>query len=117
MATLFAHPLTELAGLEIRAEKAEVVTWQGREALRLEDGLALVPGLPAVDASIEVLIGTEGPAYPGIAFRVAAQAGYEDPNTVPDSLWDRAVETFDWEAGGMAEAGHGDAVTGDEKRL
>lgn len=90
MATLFAHPLTELAGLEIRAEKAEVVTWQGREALRLEDGLALVPGLPAVDASIEVLIGTEGPAYPGIAFRVADVLNYELAYAVPhvSGQWD-----------------------------
>ena len=33
--------LTRLQELEIRAAQAEVVTWQGRQALRLENGLAL----------------------------------------------------------------------------
>ena len=71
MTILVEHTLTSLSDLEIRAAHADVVTWQGREALRLEDGLALIPGLQTTDASIEVLIGTEGPAYPGVAFRAA----------------------------------------------
>jgi len=41
MNTLLETSLTHLPELEIHAEQAEVVTWQGREALRLENGLAL----------------------------------------------------------------------------
>ena len=59
--------LTRLQELEIRAAGAEMVTWQGRQALRLENGLALVPGGGVRDARIELLVGTEGPAYPSEA--------------------------------------------------
>jgi hypothetical protein len=69
--------LTDLHDLVIHAEKAEAVTWQGRQALRLENGLALVPESGVQDASIEVMIGTEGPAYPGVAFRLADVLNYE----------------------------------------
>jgi hypothetical protein len=76
--------------LDIRAESAETVVWQGRESLRLENGLALVPGLQAADGNVEVLIGTEGPAYPGVAFRVADVANYELAYAVPhvSGQWD-----------------------------
>ena len=77
MTTLLENPLTNLPDLEIHAAQAEVVTWQGREALRLEDGLALIPHQRAVDASVQVLIGAEGSAYPGIAFRVADVLNFE----------------------------------------
>ncbi len=43
MTTFLENTLTDLLNLEIHAEQAEVVTWQGREALRLENGLALIP--------------------------------------------------------------------------
>ena len=33
-----------LLDLDVHAAQAEAVTWQGREGLRLENGLALVPG-------------------------------------------------------------------------
>jgi hypothetical protein len=90
METLLEHPLTNLLDLEIRAEQAEVVTWQGREALRLEDGLALIPDHWATDASIEVLIGTDGPAYPGVAFRLADVVNFELVYAVPhvSGQWD-----------------------------
>jgi hypothetical protein len=90
MTTLLEDPLTNPLSLEIRAARAEVVTWQGREALRLEDGLALVPGHRATDASIEVLIGADGPAYPGIAFRVADVLNFELAYAVPhvSGQWD-----------------------------
>jgi hypothetical protein len=90
MSTLLENALTDLCDLEIRAAQAEVVTWQGREALRLEDGLALIPGRRATDASIEVLIGTDGPAYPGIAFRVADVLNFELAYAVPhvSGQWD-----------------------------
>ena len=90
MTTLVEHTLSSLSDLEIRAAHADVVTWQGREALRLEDGLALIPGLQTMDASIEVLIGTEGPAYPGVAFRVADSLNFELTYAVPhvSGQWD-----------------------------
>jgi hypothetical protein len=90
MSTLLEDALTDLCDLEIRAAQAEVVTWQGREALRLEDGLALIPGHRATDASIEVLIGTDGPAYPGIAFRAADALNFELAYAVPhvSGQWD-----------------------------
>jgi len=77
MATLLQNTLTHLPDLEIHAAQAEVVTWQGRQALRLENGLALIPGHRTPDASIEVLIGTDGPAYPGVAFRLADVLNFE----------------------------------------
>jgi hypothetical protein len=90
MATLLEDTLTSLLDLEIRAAQAEVVTWQGREALRLENGLALIPGRQTTDASIEVLIGTDEPAYPGVAFRVADVLNYELAYAVPhvSGQWD-----------------------------
>jgi hypothetical protein len=90
MSTLLENALTALCDLEIRAAQAEAVTWQGREALRLENGLALIPGHRAMDASIEVLIGTDEPAYPGIAFRVADVLNFELAYAVPhvSGQWD-----------------------------
>jgi hypothetical protein len=90
MTTRLEDPLTNPLDLEIRAAQAEAVTWQGREALRLENGLALIPGHRATDASIEVLIGTDGPAYPGIAFRVADVLNFELAYAVPhvSGQWD-----------------------------
>jgi hypothetical protein len=90
MSTLLENALTDLCDLEIRAAQAEVVTWQGREALRLENGLALVPGHRATEASMEVLIGADEPAYPGIGFRVADVLNYELAYAVPhvSGQWD-----------------------------
>jgi len=90
MTTLVEHTLTSLSDLEIRAAHADVVTWQGREALRLEDGLVLIPGLQTTDASIEVLIGTEGSAYPGVAFRAVDILNFELAYAVPhvSGQWD-----------------------------
>lgn len=79
-----------LLDLDVHAAQAEAVTWQGREGLRLEDGLALVPDCRLADASIEVLIGVEGPAYPGVAFRVTDILNYELAYAVPhvSGQWD-----------------------------
>ena len=90
MAAVWEDTLTSLLDLEIRAAQAEVVTWQGREALLLENGLALVPGRRTTDASVEVLIGADGPAYPGIAFRVADMLNFELAYAVPhvSGKWD-----------------------------
>lgn len=90
MPTLFEDTLTSPLDLDIHAAHAEAVAWQGREALRLENGLALVPGLRTTDGSMEVLIGTDGPAYPGVAFRVADVANFELAYAVPhvSGEWD-----------------------------
>jgi hypothetical protein len=90
MVTLLENPLTDLSDLVIHAAEAEVVTWQGREALRLEDGLALILDHRTTDASIEVQIGADGPAYPGVAFRVADVLNFELAYAVPhvSGEWD-----------------------------
>ena len=90
MTTLLENTLTDLSDLEIHAEQAEVVTWQGRQALRLENGLALIPGLSMADASVEVLIGVEGGAYSGVAFRVADVLNFELAYATPhvSGQWD-----------------------------
>jgi len=82
--------LTSLYDLEVHAAQAELVTWGGREVLRLENGLALAPGDRVKDASIEVLIGTDGPAYPGVSFRVADAQNFELAYAVPHASggWD-----------------------------
>jgi len=84
------NDMINLQDLEIRAAKAEAVTWEGLQSIRLEDGLALAPEPRLKDASIEVLIGTEGPAYPGIAFRIADILNYELAYAVPhvSGQWD-----------------------------
>lgn len=90
MALLYEDDLTDSQRLSVRASEAEVVTWQGRRALRLVDGLAFLPGLVVRDASIEVSMGAEGPAYPGVAFRVQDAANFELVYAVPhcSGLWD-----------------------------
>ncbi|MDY6878323.1 MAG: hypothetical protein SWK90_19255 [Chloroflexota bacterium] len=90
MTALLENPLTDPGNLKIHAAQAEIVTWQDRQALRLEDGLVLIPGHRAVDASVEVLIGTDGAAYPGIAFRVVDVLNYDLAYAVPHASgqWD-----------------------------
>ena len=82
--------LTDLGELEIRAAQAEVVTWEEHKALRLENGLALVPGERTIDASIEVMVGADGPAYSGVVFRVADVLNFELAFAVPhvSGEWD-----------------------------
>jgi len=83
MTTHLEDTLTSLPGLDIHAAQADVVTWQGRKALRLENGLALIPGQRTTDGSIEVLIGADGPGYPGVAFRVSDVLNFELAYAVP----------------------------------
>lgn len=84
------YDLTRLDSLEINAASADVVEWNGRPALRLESGLALLKDLVAGDASVEVDLGADGGCYAGIAFRAADSADYEllyaQPHT--SGLWD-----------------------------
>lgn len=90
MHILAEHSLTNLNDLEIQAEQADVATWQGHRALRLENGLALIPGLQQTDARVEVMVGTEGAAYPGVAFRIADILNFELAYAVPHASgqWD-----------------------------
>lgn len=76
MKTLYEAELTDIRQLCIRASEADVVEWQGQPALRL-NGLVLIPDLSLTEASIEVDIGAEGAAYPGIVFRAADTLNYE----------------------------------------
>lgn len=87
---MLEHIPISLDDLQINAVQSDVVTWQGREALRLENGLALAPEGGVQDASIEVLIGTDGPAYPGVAFRVIDALNFELAYAVPhvSGEWD-----------------------------
>jgi hypothetical protein len=90
MTRILEDSLTDLQDLYVAAAQAKVVTWQGREALRLEGGLVLIPARQPADVSIEVLIGADGPAYPGIAARVADTLNYELAYPVPHASgqWD-----------------------------
>jgi hypothetical protein len=90
MTTILENSLTNLQDLHVKAAQAEVTIWQGREALRLENGLVLIPDHQLTDASIQVLIGTDGPAYPGIAARVTDVLNYELAYAVPhvSGQWD-----------------------------
>lgn len=100
MRLLGEYALTDLRALCVHAEAAQVVIWQGCEALRLENGLALMPHPPLADARIadariadariEVSIGADAAAYPGIAFRVADRLNYELAYAVPhvSGAWD-----------------------------
>jgi len=90
MTLVYEDDLTDPGIISAHASEAEVVTWQGRRALKLVDGLALIPDLEVRDASIEVWIGAEGPAYPGVAFRVQDVVNFELGYAVPHAsgLWD-----------------------------
>jgi hypothetical protein len=90
MALLYEDDLTDVGPLSVHASEANVVEWNGRRALKLVDGLALVPGLEARDVSFEVSIAAEGPAYPGVAFRAADVSNFELVYAVPhvSGSWD-----------------------------
>lgn len=80
-----------LSSLEIQAASAETIPWQGRPALRLENGLALAPHIDLLqDLCLEVSIAVEGAAYPGLAFRLQDAANYELAYPVPhvSGQWD-----------------------------
>jgi hypothetical protein len=84
------YDLTDLDHLLIHAAAAEIVTWGGRRALKLTDGLVVFPGSELGDGVLEVRIAAEGPGYPGIVFRVADRANYELAYAQPHTsgLWD-----------------------------
>lgn len=66
--------------LFVRDPEPQICTWQGRKALRLGGagaGLLVVPNLVLDQGWIEVDLGADGAAYPGIAFRVLDSLNYE----------------------------------------
>jgi hypothetical protein len=90
MHAIWESALTSPGDLDLSHAEAEVVEWNGRRALRLDGGLALIPDLQRADATVEVLVGTDGAAYPGIACRLADVANHELAYAVPHAsgLWD-----------------------------
>lgn len=83
--------LSDLTILDIHAESAEPVTWNGRRALKLQNGLALLRDRHLAEGSIELDLGVEsGPAYPGLAFHAADASNYETIYCQPHTsgLWD-----------------------------
>ena len=89
MGTIWEHALDDLGALDHDRADAAIVDWQGRRALRL-DGPAVVPELQCADVMVEVLVGVDGPAYPGIVFRAVDTANFELAYAVPHAsgLWD-----------------------------
>ncbi|HTP10875.1 MAG TPA: hypothetical protein VMP08_21625, partial [Anaerolineae bacterium] len=90
MTIIYENDLSDARDLLLRdGTTAEVVEWQGRRALKL-NGLAVIPAVSLTEGHIEVQIGAEGAAYPGIAFRVADMANYELAYAQPHTseLWD-----------------------------
>ena len=79
-----------LSLLEVKAEESELVEKEGRKALYLKNGQALVPDLVLKDACVEVWIYAEGPSYPGIFFRHTDEQNFELAYPVPHAsgLWD-----------------------------
>jgi hypothetical protein len=80
MSLLFDSKVPNPTEFYLRDPAPEVVTWQGREALRLSGQgacLALLPDLSLPQGRIEVDIGAEGAAYPGIVFRAGDTYNYE----------------------------------------
>jgi len=80
MPLIYKSDVADAGQLSVSDPAAEMVTWQGRKALRLSGqtaSLALVPSLALSQGRIEAEIGAEGAAYAGIAFRVADTLNYE----------------------------------------
>lgn len=66
-----------LDGLSVQAKSAQFVEWRGSRAIQVEDGLVILPCLNLESGSIEVEIGVEQSAYPGVAFRIADPLNFE----------------------------------------
>lgn len=76
--------------LVVYAKSSQVTEWRGNRALRIEDGLVIVPGLNLESGRIEAEVGAECAAYPGIAFHIADplnfELAYSQPHT--SGSWD-----------------------------
>lgn len=82
--------LTDLKAMSLHAAETEIATWQGHQALKLVNGLAVLQTVSLSDTRIEVEIGADGAAFPGVAFRIVDRANYELGYAVPHAseLWD-----------------------------
>lgn len=84
---------SSLPGLAVHAQRAEPARFLRRNCIRVENGLVALtePKLASLSSGrIEVDIAAEGPAYPGIAFRIADNLNYELMYSQPHSSgqWD-----------------------------
>ena len=86
------YDLTALARLDVADPTARTEQWQGRPALRLEGGFALLRDLEVADALVEIDLGVDpGNAYPGLAFRGAG------PDTI-ELLYCQPHTSGQWDA-------------------
>lgn len=80
MAILFESEFPDPGALFVRDPESRMCEWQGRKALRLSGQgacLLVLPDLSLSQGWVEVEIGTEGAAFPGIAFRLLDSLNYE----------------------------------------
>ncbi len=84
------NPLRYPEKLERHCLSAVTAEFQGSPALRLENGLVLLPDFSGQDLSMEVWIAAEGPCYSGLVFRLADTDNYELAYAQPHSSggWD-----------------------------
>jgi hypothetical protein len=89
MTIIYENDLSQPHDFFFHNEKAETVEWQGHRALKL-NGLALLPALALTEGHIEVQIGTDGAAYPGIVYRAVDVLNYELAHAQPHTSgqWD-----------------------------
>ena len=93
MPIVYESEFPNLESIFISDPEPRIMEWQGHNALRLSgEGACLVvfPEVNLTRGSIEVDIGSEGPAFPGIAFRILDslnyELGYAQPHT--SGKWD-----------------------------
>jgi hypothetical protein len=80
MSLLYEREVLDPKEFYLRDPAAEMVSWQGREALRFSGQgacLALLPDLSLTQGRVEVDIAAEGTAYPGIVFHASDTYNYE----------------------------------------
>ncbi len=84
------HSLGNHETLELHCLRADSVEFQGFPALRLENGLALLPDFRGQDFSLEIWIAAESACYSGLAFRLTDAENYELAYALPHSSgrWD-----------------------------
>jgi hypothetical protein len=89
MSISYENTLSDLQGLLVRGPEAQIVTWGGKQALRLH-GLVVVPDISMREGWVEVEIGAEGTAYPGIVFHLNDVLNYELAYAQPHTsgAWD-----------------------------
>ena len=93
MAVVYENDLKDFSTLILRDPEPRIETWQGRKALRLSGqgpSLLIIPDLELSQGLIEIYIGTQGTAYPGIAFRIQDSLNYElaYPQPHTSGKWD-----------------------------